>query len=99
MILRCDDKFVEDDGWHKAAKNYQKFLEDNKDKKILFFELGVGWNTPVIIKYPFIRMTYQFDSAYYVCINKGENYIPKEIETKSLIINDDIKEIVNIIKD
>ena len=47
---------------------------------------------------PIIRMTYQFDSAYYVCVNKGENYIPKEIETKSLIIDDDIKEIVNIIK-
>ncbi len=54
--LRCDDKFVEDDGWHKAAKNYQNFLEDNKNKKILFLELGVGWNTPVIIKYSFISV-------------------------------------------
>ncbi|MDD7607014.1 MAG: hypothetical protein SPJ52_04405 [Candidatus Enterosoma sp.] len=76
--IRCDDKFVKDDGWHKAAKNYQNFLEDNKNKKILFLELGVGWNNPVIIKYPFIRMTHQFNNAYYACINKGNNYVPDE---------------------
>ena len=95
--LRCDDKFVEDDGWHKAAKNYQKFLEDNKNKTILFFELGVGWNTPVIIKYPFIRMTHQFDKAFYVCINNGDNYVPDEIKSKSLIVKEDIKNIINSI--
>ena len=96
--LRCDDKFVEDDGWQKAAKNYQNFLEDNKNKKILFLELGVGWNTPVIIKYPFIRMTYQFNNAYYACINKGDNYVPDEIKSKSLIVNEDIKQIIELIK-
>ena len=96
--LRCDDKFVEDDGWHKAAENYQKFLEDNKNKKILFLELGVGWNTPVIIKYPFIRMTHQFNNAYYACINKGDNYVPDEIKSKSLIIDDDIKKLIELIK-
>ena len=96
--LRCDDKFVEDDGWHKAAKNYQNFLEDNKNKKILFLELGVGWNTPVIIKYPFIRMTYQFNNAYYACINKGDNYVPDEIKSKSLIVNEDIKKLIELIK-
>lgn len=96
--LRCDDKFVEDDGWHKAAKNYQNFLEDNKNKKILFLELGVGWNTPVIIKYPFIRMTHQFNNAYYACINKGDNYVPDEIKSKSLIVNEDIKKLIELIK-
>lgn len=95
--LRCDDKFVEDDGWHKAAKNYQNFLEDNKNKKILFLELGVGWNTPVIIKYPFIRMTHQFNNAYYACVNKGDNYVPDEIKSKSLIVNEDIKIMINLI--
>ena len=96
--LRCDDKFVEDDGWHKAAKNYQSFLGDNKNKKILFLELGVGWNTPVIIKYPFIRMTHQFNNAYYACINKGDNYVPDEIKSKSLIVNEDIKKLIELIK-
>ena len=97
--LRCDDKFVEDDGWHKAAKNYQNFLEDNKNKKILFLELGVGWNTPVIIKYPFIRMTYQFNNAFYACINKGDGYVPDEIKSKSLIINEDIKRLIELISE
>ena len=96
--LRSDDTFVEDDGWHKAKERYQRFLLKNKNKKILFLELGVGWNTPVIIKYPFIRMTYEFKDAYYVCINKGYNEIPNEIKDKSLLIDDDIKKIIEEIK-
>lgn len=91
--LRTDDSFVEDEGWHKASKNYVKFLNDNKNKKILFLELGVGWNTPVIIKYPFIRMTYQFPNANYVCINKGYNQVPKEIKDKSIVLDIDINNI------
>lgn len=97
--LRCDDAFVEDEGWHKAKNNYINFLETNKNKKILFLELGVGWNTPVIIKYPFIRMTYQYKNAFYVCVNKGFNQIPDEIRQKSLIINDDISKIISQIAD
>ena len=96
--LRCDDTFVEDEGWHEASQRYQRFLLENKNKKILFLELGVGFNTPVIIKYPFIRMTYEFKDAYYVCINKGFNQIPSEIKDKSLIINDDITKIIEKIK-
>lgn len=92
--LRCDDLFVEDDGWHEASERYLKFINENKNKRILFLELGVGWNTPVIIKYPFIRMTYQFKNASYVCINKGFNQIPKEIEDKSIILDDDINQLV-----
>lgn len=65
----------------------------------MFLELGVGWNTPVIIKYPFIRMTYQYKNAFYVCVNKGFNQIPDEIRQKSLIINDDISKIISQIAD
>ncbi len=92
--LRCDDKFVEDEGWHDAAHRYEQFLNDNKDKKILFLELGVGWNTPGIIKYPFMRMTYNFRDAFYVCINKGFNRIPEEIKNKSIVLDDDINLLV-----
>ena len=92
--LRSDDRFVEDEGWHKASRNYEKFLLNNKDKKILFLELGVGWNTPSIIKFPFIKMTYEYNNAFYVCINKGYNKVPIEIEDKSIIINDDISKIL-----
>lgn len=94
MNLRKDEYFVEDVGWHKASSLYADFIEKNKDKKILFLELGVGWNTPAIIKYPFMKMTYRFPNAFYVCVNKGENYIPKEIEGKALLLEEDIRSII-----
>ncbi|MCR4874890.1 MAG: Sir2 silent information regulator family NAD-dependent deacetylase [Clostridia bacterium] len=93
--LRADDTFVQDDGWYKASDRYYKFINDNKDKKVLFLELGVGWNTPGIIKIPFIQMTHQCKDAYYVVINKGDNYIPKEIEAKAIVINDDINAVIS----
>ena len=96
--LRKDNMFVEDDGWHNAASNYQEFLLKNKDKKILFLELGVGLNTPAIIKYPFIRMTYEFRNAYYVSINKGYNLIPNEIKDKSIVIEEDINTVIEELK-
>lgn len=92
--LRSDDRFVEDEGWNKAATRYADFLEKNKENKILFLELGVGYNTPSIIKYPFIRMTYQYPNAYYVCINKGENYVLKEIADKSMALDEDIADVL-----
>jgi len=94
MNLRADDKFVEDEGWHRAAANYSDFIEKNKDKKLLLLELGVGWNTPAVIKYPFMRMAYQFKNARYICINKGEKHIPEEIKNKSIVIDDDIATLI-----
>lgn len=94
MNLRSDETFVEDKGWHEAAGRYQNFLDENKDKKVLFLELGVGGNTPGIIKYPFWRMTYENPKASYICINKGEAVVPKEIEKQSLCVNNDIGEVL-----
>ena len=92
MNLRCDDTFVEDEGWHKAALRYEDFLNRNKDGRIVFLELGVGGNTPGIIKYPFWKMTYANPKAIYICINKGEAAVPREIEKQSLCVNSDIWE-------
>ena len=92
MNLRSDDKFVEDKGWHRAAERYENFLLTRKDQRILFLELGVGYNTPVIIKYPFWRLTAQNPRAIYACINYGEAVCPKEIERQSICINRDIGE-------
>lgn len=88
--LRCDDLFVEDDGWHKAKSRYESFIDNNKNKRILFLELGVGYSTPVWIKYPFIKMTYNNSNAKYVVIDKNNSYVPNEIEKQSIIINEDI---------
>ena len=95
MNLRSDDKFVEDEGWHRAAERYENFLRTRANEKILFLELGVGYNTPVIIKYPFWQMTAKNTNATYACINQGQAVCPAEIRNKSICINDDISNIIN----
>ena len=90
MNLRADDKFVEDEGWHSAAGRYSDFLRRHEDLTVLFLELGVGYNTPVIIKYPFWRMTAANQKAIYACINFGEAVCPQEIGARSICIDGDI---------
>ena len=94
MNLRADDTFVEDDGWHLAARRYEDFLRRHEGEHILFLELGVGGNTPVIIKYPFWRMTLANPRAAYACINLDQAYCPPEIESRSLCIGKDIGEVL-----
>ena len=93
--LRCNDKFVEDDGWRAACRNYEKFLSDNDGKRVLFLELGVGMNTPGIIKFPFRRMTAANKSAMYACINLDYSYCPEELKPRSICISSDIEAAIN----
>lgn len=95
MNLRADSTFVEDEGWHIAAGRYSDFLRRHRNLKVLFLELGVGMNTPGIIKYPFWQMTAENSDAVYVCINYGEAYVPDEIKKKSICINGDIGEVLD----
>ena len=95
MNLRSDDKFVEDEGWHRAAERYEDFLRTRAGQKILFLELGVGYNTPVIIKYPFWQMTVKNPNAIYACINQGQAICPAEIQHKSICIDGDISNAIN----
>lgn len=97
MNLRADDTFVEDDGWHMAAERYNEFLRRHKGLHILFLELGVGMNTPAIIKYPFWKMTYANPNAVYACLNFGEAYVPDEIAKQSICINADIHKVLNFL--
>ena len=92
--LRGGDYFVEDEGWHEACERYEKFLEKNKNGKIVFIDLGSGMNTPAIFKYPFMRMTYNNKNATYVTINLGEAFCIKEIENQSICLNRDIGEVL-----
>lgn len=91
--LRADGKFVQDDGWEAAYRRYKDFVAKYGKKRILLLELGVGANTPVIIKYPFWRIALNNRKTTYVCINYGEAFAPKEIESQSVCINDDIKKV------
>ena len=90
MNLRADSTFVEDEGWHREAVRYKHFLQEHQRENILFLELGVGMNTPGIIKYPFWRMSAENLRAVYACINYGEAVCPKEIEEQSICIDGDI---------
>lgn len=97
MNLRSDNKFVEDKGWHKAARRYDDFIRRHKNSHILLLELGVGYNTPGIVKYLFWRITAQNAKAIYACINYGEAVCPAEIEKQAICINGDIGETLQII--
>ena len=98
MNLRCDNKFAEDEGWHVAAERYENFLRTRDGQKILFLELGVGYNTPVIIKYPFLRMTAGNPKATYACINMGQASTLREIEERSILIDGDIAAVIEEMK-
>lgn len=92
LNLRSDDKFVEDAGWHIAAKRYEDYIRRHRKGHILYLELGVGMNTPSIIKYPFWQMTYQNPGAAFVCINLGDAFAPDEIKERSVCIDADIRQ-------
>ena len=99
MNLRSDNTFVEDEGWHRAAERYHDFLRRHDELKVLFLELGVGANTPAIIKYPFWKMTYANPNAAYACINFGEAFAPPEIRGRSICINADIGDVLAWLKE
>ncbi|MDE7295556.1 MAG: Sir2 silent information regulator family NAD-dependent deacetylase [Oscillospiraceae bacterium] len=94
MNLRADDSFVQDNGWYEAAGRYEDFLRTRGNSRILFLELGVGYNTPGIIKYPFWRMTAKNPKAVYACVNYGEAICPDEIVGQAICINADIGVVV-----
>ncbi len=89
MNLRSDDKFVEDEGWQKAAVEYEVWLTAHQDQAVVFLEIGVGYNTPGIIKYPFWQQVYQNRKATYACLNMEEEPVPKEIQDRSILIAGD----------
>ena len=94
MNLRADSTFVEDEGWHQAAARYQDFVCRHEGMRVLYLELGVGMNTPGIIKYPFWKMVYQNPKATYACVNLSEAYCPAEIRKRSICIDEDIDKVL-----
>lgn len=82
-FLRVQDAYLQ-------AERYESFLRTRQGQKLLFLELGVGYNTPVIIKYPFWRMTAANPRAVYACLNLGQAAAPWEIQKQSICIDGDI---------
>lgn len=94
MNLRCDDLFVQDEGWYLACNRYQDFIRRNGNSHILYLELGVGMNTPGIIKYPFWQMTAKNKNAVYCSVNSELSYVPTEIQNQSVVIKNDIARVL-----
>ena len=93
MNLRADDTFVQDAGWDAAALRYRDYLQAHESGKVLYLELGVGMNTPIIIKYPFWRYTYDNEEATYACVNFGEAYVHESIADRSILLQADIDQV------
>ncbi len=93
MNLRSDDRFVQDEGWYAALGRYERFINAHKQTKTLFLELGVGYNTPAIVKYPFWRLTAQNKNATYVCVNRGDALCPESIAERAICLSADIAEV------
>ena len=94
MNLRIDNTFVEDEGWHIASSRYKNFINKHSNMHILYLELGVGYNTPIIIKYPFWQMTATNPKAVYACINSQETAVPRKIEKQTIPVQGDIKKVI-----
>ncbi len=97
--LRSDDTFVEDQGWHDAAQRYVDFIEKHQNGKVLYWDLGIGGNTPTIIKLPFMQQTYHNPLATYATINLGEAFTVDQIADRSIVINDDIGKVLDQLLD
>lgn len=98
MNLRADDTFVEDTGWRQASEHYQDFLRVHDGEKIVYWEIGVGYNTPVIIKYPFWRRTAKNPNATYVCMSRSHADCPDDIRDQSICLAGDVHEILCALK-
>lgn len=98
MNLRADDTFVEDEGWHAAAARYQDFVRRHQGSRLLLLEIGVGANTPVIIKYPFWCMAAENSRATYACVNLGEAVAPAEISERSVLLDMGASEVIGALR-
>lgn len=98
MNLRSDQTFVEDKNWQEASANYAGFLKACEGKHVLFLELGVGSNTPVIIKYPFWAMTAANPKGIYACVSLTDAVCPREIEPQSICIEGDAGNTINLLR-
>lgn len=99
MNLRCDNTFVQDDNWYYSMDRYKKFLDESKNKNILFLELGVGYNTPAIIKYSFWDMALKNENSIYASVNLNDSYVPANLKERSICIEYDISNTINLLKD
>ena len=99
MNLRKDANFVQDENWHKASNNYNKFLDRIKNKNVVLLEIGVGFNTPGIIRFPFEQMTANNEQITLIRINKDYPLPMLEIKSKTISFDEDTNKIIEDLKE
>ncbi len=99
MNLRKDDKFVQDENWYKQLKAYKDFLKEMKNKNVVLLEIGVGFNTPGIIRFPFEKMTMENSKTRLIRINKDYLKCFLDIEDKTITFNEEVKQILDDLKE
>lgn len=98
MNLRKDAYFVQDENWYKQAKKYEEFLDEIEGKNVVLIEVGVGFNTPGIIRFPFEQLTMRNVNANLIRINKDYSFVGEEIRNRSISFDEDTNEIVKDLK-
>ena len=98
MNLRCDNYFVEDEAWHESADRYADFLEQTKDKKVVLLELGVGFNTPIIIRFPFEKMVRENSAYSLIRLNMDEAVVPECFGKRAVGIGGDMAKVITDIR-
>ena len=99
MNLRKDANFVQDENWYKQAKQYEQFLDEIEDKNVVLLEIGVGFNTPGIIRFPFEQMTYKHLKTILIRMNKDYPMVRQEIENKAISFDEDVNKVLNDLKE
>ena len=88
------EKFVEDEGWQAAAVEYEAWLTAHQHQKVVYLEIGVGYNTPGIIKYNFWQQVYRNEDAFYACLNMEDSPVPEEIKDRSIVLSGDSSQVI-----
>ena len=99
MHLRCDQYFVEEEHWHETASRYADFLKEHRKEHVVLLELGVGFNTPTIIRFPFEKMVGENERWSLIRLNLDEAVVPDSFGGRAVGINEDIARSIQDIKD
>lgn len=92
--LRCDPYFVQNNAWYDAQNRYEQFLRHAAGRRVVLLELGVGYQTPVIIRYPFEQITFQNKKATLIRLNRDDPGGAKENAARTIAFNEDMTEVI-----
>lgn len=99
MNLRKDEYFVQDKAWYEAEKRFSDYMSEAVDKNLVLLELGVGFNTPTIIRFPFEKLVREHKNISLIRLNLNEAIVPESFGKRAIGINADMAQSINDIAD